>query len=86
MDPITSKRLQRFRRIKRGYYSFVILGVATVLAVFAPYLAESRALVVWHDGRLYFPTFEYLDMETFGQEPPAAWGMAARAWGVKSLA
>ena len=76
LDPITRRRLQRFRRIKRGYYSFVILTVAIVLSVFAPYLAESRALLVWHDGRLFFPTFEYLDMETFGQEPPPAWGMA----------
>ncbi|MED5199233.1 MAG: hypothetical protein VYB51_05455, partial [Gemmatimonadota bacterium] len=76
LDPITRRRLQRFRRIKRGYYSFVILVVAIVLAIFAPYLAESRALLVWHDGRLFFPTFEYFDMETFGQEPPPAWGIA----------
>ena len=76
LDPITRKRLERFRRIKRGYYSFVILAVAVVLAVFAPYLAESRALVVWHDGRPFFPTFEYFSMETFGQEPPPAWGIA----------
>ena len=76
LDPITRKRLERFRRIKRGYYSFLILTVAIVLSVFAPYLAESRALFVWHDGRLFFPTFEYFTMETFGQEPPLAWGIA----------
>ena len=76
LDPITRKRLERFRRIKRGYYSFVILAVAIVLSVFAPYLAESRALLVWHDGRLFLPTFEYFSMETFGQEPPPAWGIA----------
>ena len=76
LDPITRRRLQRFRRIKRGYYSFVILVVAIVLAIFAPYLAESRALFVWHDGRLFLPTFENFDMETFGQEPPPAWGIA----------
>jgi microcin C transport system permease protein len=74
LDPITRKRLERFRRIKRGYYSFIILAVAIVLSVFAPYLAESRALLVWHDGRLFLPTFEYFSMETFGQEPPPAWG------------
>ena len=76
LDPITRKRLERFRRIKRGYYSFIILAVAIVLSVFAPYLAESRALLVWHDGRLFLPTFEYFTMETFGQEPPPAWGIA----------
>ena len=76
LDPITRKRLERFRRIKRGYYSFIVLAIAVVLSVFLPYLAESRALLVWYEGRLYFPTFEYLPMETFGQEPPPAWGMA----------
>ena len=33
LDPITRRRLQRFRRIKRGYYSFVILVVAIVSTV-----------------------------------------------------
>ena len=75
LDPITRKRLERFRRIKRGYYSLVILGVAIVLSIFAPYLAESRALLVWYEGRPYLPTAEYFSMDTFGQEPPPAWGM-----------
>ena len=73
LDPITRRRLQRFRRIKRGYYSLVILTAAIVLSVFAPYLAESRALLVWYNGRLFLPTFEYLPMEIFGQTPPPAW-------------
>jgi ABC-type microcin C transport system permease subunit YejE len=74
LDPITRRRLERFRRIKRGYYSLLILVAAIVLSIFAPYLAESRALVVWYEGRPYFPTFEYFDMDTFGQTPPPAWG------------
>ena len=75
LDPITSKRLDRFRRIKRGYYSFLILAAAMVLSIFAAYLAESRALLVWYNGRPYFPTFEFYTMDTFGQKPPPAWGM-----------
>jgi microcin C transport system permease protein len=75
LDPITRRRIERFRRIKRGYYSLLILGTAAVLSIFAPYLAESRALLVWYDGRVFLPTFEYFEMNTFGQEPPAAWGM-----------
>ena len=75
LDPITRRRLERFRRIRRGYWSLVILGVAMVLSVFASFLAESRALLVWYEGRPYFATFSYYDMDTFGQEPPPAWGM-----------
>lgn len=73
LDPITRKRLDRFRRIKRGYYSFLILSVAVVLSVFAPLLAESRALFVWYNGSAFFPSFQYLPMDTFGQTPPPAW-------------
>ena len=64
LDPITRRRLTRFRRIKRGYYSFLALMAAMVLSIFAPYLAESRALFVWYEGRPYFPTFEYFPMRT----------------------
>jgi microcin C transport system permease protein len=74
IDPITRRRLARFRRIKRGYYSLVILAVAMVLSIFAPYLAESRALLVWYEGELYLPTFQYYDMNTFNQAPPPDWG------------
>ena len=73
LDPITRKRFHRFRRIKRGYYSLIILAVLSVLSVFAAYLAESRALIVWYNGTLYLPTFEYYEMEVFGQQPPPAW-------------
>jgi ABC-type microcin C transport system permease subunit YejE len=76
LDPLTKRRLARFRRIRRGYYSFIILAVAVVLSIFAPYLAESRALMVWYEGRPYFPTFEFLPMSTFDQTPPPAWGTA----------
>ena len=73
LDPITRKRIERFRRIKRGYYSLLILTAAIVLSIFSPYLAESRALLVWHQGRLFLPTFEYYPMAVFGQAPPPAW-------------
>ncbi len=73
LDPVTRKRFQRFRSIRRGWWAFVVLTAAIVLAIFAPYLAESRALVVHFEGRWYFPTFEYLPMRTFGQPPPRGW-------------
>lgn len=75
LSPITRRRLARFRAIKRGYYSLLILLAAMVLSIFAPFLAESRAILVWYEGRAYFPTFQYYDMDTFGQTPPPAWGM-----------
>jgi len=73
LDPITRRRLERFRRIRRGYYSLLILGAGMALSIIAPYLAESRAVLLRHEGRLYLPTFRFLPMSTFGQEPPAGW-------------
>jgi ABC-type microcin C transport system permease subunit YejE len=74
LDPITKRRFARFRKIKRGYYSLLILLAAIVLSIFAPYLAESRALIVYYKGSLYFPTFQYYSMQAFAQTPPPAWG------------
>src|SRR3954469_21353932 len=73
LDPITARRFARFRQIKRGYYSFLILTTAIVLSVFVSYIAESRALLVEYQGRLFFPTFQYLTMATFHQTPPPGW-------------
>ena len=73
LDPITKRRFQRFRRIKRGYYSLLALLVAIALSVIAPFLAESRALLVLYNGQVYFPTFQFLSMGAFGQMPPPGW-------------
>lgn len=76
LDPVTRKRLQRFRQIKRGWWSFLILTAAVLLSVFAPFLAESRALIVSYQGQWVFPTFQHLPMSRFGQAPPPAWDTA----------
>ncbi len=73
LDPITKRRFARFRKIRRGYYSFVILVAAIILSIFAPLLAESRALAIWYNGGLYLPTFRYLNMAAFHQTPPPGW-------------
>ena len=67
LDPITRRRFRRFRQIKRGWYSFVLLGSLIVLSLFANFVANQRAILVVYQGRLYFPTFKYHPMSTFGQ-------------------
>lgn len=67
LNPITRKRLQRFRRIKRGYYSFLILLTAVVLSIFSNFIANNRALVLSYNGSIYFPTFKFHPMSEFGQ-------------------
>ncbi|MDP4789117.1 MAG: ABC transporter permease subunit [Haliea sp.] len=55
--PQTLKKLRRFRQIKRGYYSFMILVGLTLLLACGELLVNSRAIVVSYQGELYFPTY-----------------------------
>lgn len=57
LNPQTRKKLRRFRHIKRGYYSFLILAGFAVLLAFGELLINSRALIVSYEGELYFPTY-----------------------------
>lgn len=68
LSPITRKRIQRFKAIKRGYYSLIILATAVVLSLFSNYIANKRAILVHYNGSTYFPTYKFHDMATFGQE------------------
>lgn len=67
LTPITRKRLRRFRQIRYGYYSFLILAGLTILSLFSNYIANSRAIVVKYEGQFYFPTYKFIPMSTFGQ-------------------
>jgi len=57
LNPVTLKKLKRFKSIKRGYYSFVIFSVLVVISLLAELLVNSRALAVSYQGEIYFPTY-----------------------------
>ena len=57
LNPLTLKKIKRFRSIRRGYYSFWIIVVLLLGAVFAELFVNSRALVVRYDGQWFFPTY-----------------------------
>jgi microcin C transport system permease protein len=61
------KRLRKFRRLKRGYYSFLIIVVAYVASFLLPLLANNVALIVKYQGRYYFPIVSYYPASRFGQ-------------------
>ncbi len=56
-NPQTVKKLQRFRQIKRGYYSFLALSGLLLLLCIGELLINSRALIVSFEGELHFPTY-----------------------------
>ncbi len=69
LDPLTRKKLNRFKSIKRGYYSAVILVTVIFLSFFAEFFVNSRALIVRYQGHLYFPTYGSVIVgKTFGRD------------------
>jgi microcin C transport system permease protein len=57
LNPLTVRKLRRFRSIKRGYWSFLILTGLIVVSFFGELLVNNRALIVHHEGHWYFPTY-----------------------------
>jgi len=57
LNPLTLKKIRRFRSIKRGYYSFIVITVMILISVFAEVLVNKRALIVHYQGKYYFPTY-----------------------------
>ncbi|MBU1343447.1 MAG: ABC transporter permease subunit [Proteobacteria bacterium] len=57
LNPVTIKKIQRFRSIKRGFWSFVILVAMIFCSFFAEIFINSKALLVYYNGTLYFPTY-----------------------------
>lgn len=55
--PVTLQRFRRFRSIRRGWWSFCVLMVLVGVAMLDQVLVGKRALVVSHEGKMYFPAF-----------------------------
>jgi microcin C transport system permease protein len=56
-NPLTVKKLKRFKEIKRGYISFQILLFLSVLSLFSEVFVNNRALIVHYEGTTSFPVF-----------------------------
>ena len=65
-ESIFRRRVRKLRRLKRGYYSFVVVVAAYVLSFFLPILANNVALIVRYDGDFYVPIFRFYPASTFG--------------------
>ena len=57
LSPLTVKTFKRFRSIKRGYWSAIIIFSLILLSLVAEVFINNRALIVSYEGELYFPTY-----------------------------
>ena len=62
LNPLTQRKLKRFKDIKRGYYSAVLLLVLTVFSLFSELVVSDRALFVSYNGEWHFPTYSDVEL------------------------
>jgi len=70
IDPLLRKQLGRFRRNRRGFYSFVILTLLFVLSLFSELICNSHPFAVRYEGNWYFPIAKFYPGTQFGEELP----------------
>jgi len=64
------KRWRKFKTLKRGYYSFLLVLSLYVISFILPLLVNKDALLVKYNGDFYFPVFKYYEASLFGQNRP----------------
>lgn len=65
IDPITRKRLQRFRAYRRAYYSLLIIVFLYLTSLVAEVFCNDRPLYVQYQGKSYFPVLFFYPEDTF---------------------
>jgi microcin C transport system permease protein len=67
LNPLTVKKIRRFRSIRRGYWSLIVLVILLLFSFVAELFVNSRALVVKYEGKLFFPTYSgFIAGDRFG--------------------
>lgn len=64
------KRWRKFKTIKRGYYSFLIVLVLYSVSFILPMLIGRNALIVKYNGSYTFPVFSYHAASEYNQSIP----------------
>ena len=64
--PLMQRRLNNFRKNKRGFWSLWIFLFLFVVSLFAEFIANDRPVVIWFKSDVYFPIFEFYSETDFG--------------------
>jgi len=70
ITPLTRRRLDAFRRNRRGFWSLWIFLALFFVTLFAEFIANDRPILVRYEGAWYYPTFTDYPETTFGGEFP----------------
>ena len=68
ITPITRRRLDNFRRNRRGFWSLWIFLALFFVTLFAEVIANDKPLLIRYDGAFYAPVLFVYPETTFGGE------------------
>ena len=60
------KRWIRFKKNRRGFYSFILFALLFGISLFAEVLSNDKPLLVRYDSQLYFPLWQMYPETVFG--------------------
>jgi microcin C transport system permease protein len=66
ITPLTRRRLDNFRKNARGFWSLWIFLALFFLSLFAELLANDKPILIWYDGGVYSPVFQFYSETDFG--------------------
>ncbi len=66
LSPINRRRLDNFKRNRRGFWSFWIFMILFVLSLFAELIANDRPIIASYKGEILFPVVKTYPEEKFG--------------------
>lgn len=70
LAPHWEKRIKRFKTIKRGYYSFLIVTTLFVMSLFLEFMVNNKPLFIRYNSTVAFPAAaEWLDGLLFFKSP-----------------
>ena len=66
LSKLNQRRLNNFKKNKRGYYSFWIFSFLFIISLFANFIANEKPLLVKYNSNFYYPIFSFYSETTFG--------------------
>ena len=73
VTPLNRRRLDNFKKNRRGFWSLWIFLMLFALSLFAELIANDKPYLIWHTGEFFFPAiFEYPETVFGGDFPTEA--------------
>lgn len=57
INPVVAQQWRQFKRLKRGYYSLILLALLLLFSCLAEVFINSRAIVVRYEDQWFFPSY-----------------------------